>query len=110
MKQVDLLSPDQIAQFKRDGFLVLPTVLDPELCRQVRDDIVGNDRWPLPPLDEGRAFHLGPHQRRREREVESQTRRGRGSVLQRERTQILREERSGRTLTGPRPTSVVESR
>ena len=39
MKQVNLLSPDQIAQFKRDGFLVLPSVLDPELCRQVRDDM-----------------------------------------------------------------------
>jgi len=28
-----------MAQFKRDGYLVLPAALDPELCRQVRDDM-----------------------------------------------------------------------
>ncbi len=37
IKQFELLQPNQIAQFKRDGFLVLPAVLDPELCRQARD-------------------------------------------------------------------------
>ena len=37
VKQVPLLTASQIAQFKRDGFLVLPAVLDPELCRQARD-------------------------------------------------------------------------
>jgi hypothetical protein len=39
MKQVPTLSSDQIAQFKRDGFLVLPSALDPDLCRQARDEM-----------------------------------------------------------------------
>ena len=39
VKQVELLTTDQIACFKRDGFLVLPAVLDPELCRQARDEM-----------------------------------------------------------------------
>ena len=34
---VDVLNQDQIEQFRRDGFLVLPGVLDPELCRRARD-------------------------------------------------------------------------
>ena len=38
-KSVDPLTPDQIAQFKRDGFLVLEGALDPELCRQARDEM-----------------------------------------------------------------------
>ena len=37
VKQVKALTVDQIAQFKRDGYLVLPAALDPELCRQTRD-------------------------------------------------------------------------
>lgn len=39
VKQIEPLSAGQIAQFKRDGFLVLPAVLDLELCRQVRDEM-----------------------------------------------------------------------
>ena len=39
LKQVEPLSANQIAQFKREGFLVLPAVLDPELCRQARDEM-----------------------------------------------------------------------
>jgi len=39
VKQVAPLTVDQIVQFKRDGFLVLPGVLDPELCRQARDQM-----------------------------------------------------------------------
>ena len=35
--QVDRLTTSQIAQFKRDGFIVLPGVIDPELCHQARD-------------------------------------------------------------------------
>ena len=35
--QVDLLTTSQIAQFKRDGFIVLPGVVDPELCRAARE-------------------------------------------------------------------------
>jgi len=38
-KQVESLTVDQIAQFKREGFLVLPGVLDSELCRQARDEM-----------------------------------------------------------------------
>ena len=37
--QVDLLTTSQIAQFKRDGFVVLAGVVDPELCRQSRDQM-----------------------------------------------------------------------
>lgn len=37
LHQVPLLTESQIAQFKRDGMLVLPGVLDTDLCRQVRD-------------------------------------------------------------------------
>ncbi len=36
---VDRLTPSQIAQFKRDGFVVLPGVIDPELCRQAHDQM-----------------------------------------------------------------------
>lgn len=39
LHQVELLNEGQIAQFKRDGMLVLPGVLDPELCRQARDQM-----------------------------------------------------------------------
>ena len=35
--QVDRLTTSQIAQFKRDGFIVLPGVVDSELCREARD-------------------------------------------------------------------------
>ena len=37
--QVDLLTTSQIAQFKRDGFIVLPGVVDADLCRQARDQM-----------------------------------------------------------------------
>ncbi len=37
--QVPRLTTEQIAQFKRDGLLVLPAVLDPELCRQTREQM-----------------------------------------------------------------------
>jgi hypothetical protein len=36
---VELLNSDQIAKFKRDGYLVLPGILDPDLCRQARDEM-----------------------------------------------------------------------
>ena len=39
LHQVDLLSEEQIAQFKRDGMLVLPGVLDADLCRRARDQM-----------------------------------------------------------------------
>ena len=37
MPQVARLTTSQIAQFKLDGFVVLPAVIDSELCRQARD-------------------------------------------------------------------------
>ena len=37
--QAPRLTTDQIAQFKRDGFVVLPGVVDPEICRQARDQM-----------------------------------------------------------------------
>lgn len=39
VNQVPLLTPNQIEQFKRDGYLVLPGALDPDLCRQTRDEM-----------------------------------------------------------------------
>ena len=39
LHQVEPLTESQIAQFKRDGMLVLPGVLDPDLCRQARDQM-----------------------------------------------------------------------
>ena len=38
-KSIEPLTADQITQFKRDGFLILKGVLDPELCRQARDEM-----------------------------------------------------------------------
>ena len=37
--QIPLLSTDQIAQFKRDGYLILPSALDPSLCARIRDQM-----------------------------------------------------------------------
>lgn len=37
--QAPRLTTEQIAKFKRDGYLVLPGVVDPELCRQARDQM-----------------------------------------------------------------------
>lgn len=39
LHQVELLTESQIAEFKRDGLLVLPGVLDPDLCSQARDQM-----------------------------------------------------------------------
>ena len=59
VKQVPLLTASQIAQFKRDGFLVLPSVLDPELCRQARD-AMWRDCNPPAPHEAQRSLHLDP--------------------------------------------------
>ena len=45
--QVERLTESQLAAFKRDGMLVLPGVLDAELCRRARDqmwEIIGDHR------------------------------------------------------------------
>ena len=39
LHQVDPLTEEQIARFKRDGMLVLPGVLDADLCRRARDQM-----------------------------------------------------------------------
>jgi len=39
LKRVAPLTENQIAQFKREGFLVLPEALDPLLCRQSRNEM-----------------------------------------------------------------------
>lgn len=39
LHQVPTLNPDQVQQFARDGMLVLPGVLDPQLCARARDDM-----------------------------------------------------------------------
>ena len=39
LKRVAPLTENQIAQFKREGFLVLPEALDPVLCRQSRNEM-----------------------------------------------------------------------
>ena len=47
LHQVEPLTEEQIARFKRDGLLVLPGVLDADLCRRARDqmwEIIGEHR------------------------------------------------------------------
>ena len=61
MKQVEPLTASQIARFRRDGFLVLPAVLDPELCRLARNEMWEAIAAELPPYEKGRPLHLGPH-------------------------------------------------
>ena len=39
MNRVGLLSTSQVEQFKRDGYLLLPGVLDAGLCRRARDEM-----------------------------------------------------------------------
>ena len=48
LKQVSPLTANQIAQFKREGFLVLSAVLDPALCRQTRDEMWETIKTHLP--------------------------------------------------------------
>ena len=72
LHQVPPLTAAQIAQFKRDGMLVLPGVLDLDLCRQARDqmwDLIAEYRpsmkrddsatW-LPFTEEETASHQRP--------------------------------------------------
>ena len=53
MKQVVPLTVNQIAQFKREGFLVLPAVLDPVFCRQARDEMWEAIQAQLPRMKRG---------------------------------------------------------
>ena len=53
MKQVVPLTVNQIAQFKRKEFLVLPAVLDPVFCRQARDEMWEAIQAQLPRMKRG---------------------------------------------------------
>ena len=53
MKQVVPPTVNQIAQFKREGFLVLPVVLDPVFCRQARDEMWEAIQAQLPRMKRG---------------------------------------------------------
>ena len=59
-KQVEPLSATQINQFNRKGFLVLPAVLDPGLCRQARDDMWAAIEAHLPRMKRGTPSTWGP--------------------------------------------------
>ena len=59
-KSVEPLTANQIAQFKRDGFLVLEGVLDPELCRQARDEMWETIQAHLPRMKRDDPSTWGP--------------------------------------------------
>ena len=59
-KSIEPLTADQIDQFKRDGFLVLKGVLDPELCRQARDEMWEVIQTHLPRLKRDDPSTWGP--------------------------------------------------
>ena len=58
--QVAPLTASQIAQFKRDGVLVLPAVLDPDLCRRARDDMWETIAADLPRMKRDDPSTWGP--------------------------------------------------
>lgn len=60
VKQVDFLTKSQIARFKRDGFLVLPGVLDPDLCRRARDEMWAVIEANLPRMKRHEPATWGP--------------------------------------------------
>jgi hypothetical protein len=49
-----------VQQFARDGFLVLPGVLDPQLCARARDDMWSVLNAHVPRLDRHDARTWGP--------------------------------------------------
>lgn len=57
---IALLTNEQIAQFKRDGFLVLPGVLDPALCRRARDKMWADIKNYLPRIKKEDPATWGP--------------------------------------------------
>ncbi|MGY8827156.1 MAG: phytanoyl-CoA dioxygenase family protein [Candidatus Latescibacterota bacterium] len=67
--QIAPLTADQITQFKRDGYLVLPAALDPNLCQRARNEMWAaiaaylprmkkNDDSTWSPLSEEESAHL----------------------------------------------------
>jgi len=59
-RQIAPLTSAQIAQFKRDGFLVLPAVLDPALCRRARDEMWEAIATHLPRIKRDNPSTWGP--------------------------------------------------
>ncbi len=59
-RQVEPLTTQQIAQFKRDGFLVLPAALDPALCRRSRDEMWAAIANYLPRMERDAPSTWGP--------------------------------------------------
>eukprot|EP01051_Picozoa_sp_SAG22_P003699 SAG22_NODE_183_length_16031_cov_36.647000_11_plen_303_part_00 len=59
-EMVPLLTREQIAEFKRDGFLVMKSVLDPALCAQVRDEMWGQIHENIPRMrrDDPRTWYV----------------------------------------------------
>ena len=94
VKQVPLLTASQIAQFKRDGFLVLPAVLDPELCRRARDAMWDEIATHLPRMKRDDPSTWGPLTEERKRRAKSAAARGRRrSLFRRQRPPLLRPQR-----------------
>ena len=60
VKSIEPLTADQIDQFKRDGVLVLKGVLDPELCRQARDEMWKVIQTHLPRMERDDPSTWGP--------------------------------------------------
>ena len=62
--QVARLTTSQIARFKRDGLLVLPGVIDPELCRQARDQMWDTiaEHWPRMQRDDPSTWQPFPEE------------------------------------------------
>ena len=54
------MTTSQISQFKRDGLLVLPGVLDLDLCRQARDQLWNTLAVHLPRSQREDSFAWGP--------------------------------------------------
>eukprot|EP01052_Picozoa_sp_SAG31_P017437 SAG31_NODE_1193_length_9454_cov_38.779156_1_plen_94_part_00 len=55
-----LLSTQQVQQFVRDGFLVLPAFLDPQLCGRARDEMWRVLNAHVPRLVRGDSNTWGP--------------------------------------------------
>jgi len=58
--QVPRLTTSQVAQFKREGFLVLPGALDPERCRRIRDEMWNTIAANLPRMKRDDPTTWGP--------------------------------------------------
>ena len=59
MEPLPPLSREEIAHFKREGYLVKRNVLDPELCRRARDALWEKNESAVLRRDDG-ATHVGP--------------------------------------------------